>query len=87
MSIDNTILEFKLPTTTTPSNILLTNIISSSNLTSCIKVNIKELNLKIYNEIIISWNIINEDTTISDWIGIYKSNGLYSTNSKKLILF
>ena len=84
MSIDNTILEFKLPTSSSsqtsssPStrNILITNLISTPTTTSSIKVNVKELNLKIYNEIIVSWSIvINEETTITDWIGIYKIDG------------
>ena len=82
MSIDNTILEFKQQTTISGggnnNHLLLKNLISSTNNTiSSIQVNIKELNLKIYNEIIISWNILNnEETSISDWIGIYKTDAL-----------
>jgi hypothetical protein len=38
---------------------------------SSIYVNVKELNLKLYNEIIISWNIL-ENTSNQDWIGIYR---------------
>ena len=39
---------------------------------SVLFVNVKELNLKIYNEIVVSWNIL-EETSTSDWIGIYKT--------------
>jgi hypothetical protein len=38
---------------------------------SVLFVNVKELNLKLYNEIIISWNVL-ESTTMHDWIGIYR---------------
>lgn len=38
---------------------------------SVLFVNVKELNLNLYNEIIISWNII-ESTSLNDWIGVYK---------------
>ena len=38
---------------------------------SVLFVNVKELNLKLYNEIIVSWNIL-EDASVLDWIGIYK---------------
>ena len=44
---------------------------------SVLFVNVKELNLKLYNEIIISWNIL-ETTSLHDWIGIYRPD---STNS------
>jgi len=42
---------------------------------SVLFVNVKELNLKLYNEIIVSWNIL-EETNTSDWIGVYKINSL-----------
>lgn len=38
---------------------------------SVLFVNVKELNLNLYNEIIISWNII-DSTSLNDWIGVYK---------------
>lgn len=44
------------------------NVISQS----VLFVNVKELNLKIYNEIVVSWNIL-EETSTNDWIGIYKT--------------
>ena len=83
-NIDNTkILEFKQQKITSSSSggggnnnnlLLLTN----NTISSSIQVNIKELNLKIYNEIIISWNILNnEETSINDWIGIYKIEGIF----------
>lgn len=39
---------------------------------SVVYVNVKELNLKLYNEIIVSWNILDEETSLSDFIGVYK---------------
>lgn len=44
---------------------------NSSIYQSVLFVNVKELNLKLYNEIIVSWNIL-EETSNLDWIGIYK---------------
>lgn len=38
---------------------------------SLLFVNVREINLKLYNEIIISWNIL-EPTSLNDWIAIYK---------------
>lgn len=52
------------------NSINLTNQINSIS-QSVLFVNVKELNLKLYNDIIVSWNIL-EDTSINDWIGIYK---------------
>ncbi len=40
---------------------------------SMLYVNVKELNLKLYNEIVVSWNIVDEETSVSDFIGIYRS--------------
>ena len=37
---------------------------------SCILVNVKELNVRLYSEIIVSWSIV-EDTSMHDWLGIY----------------
>ena len=34
-------------------------------------VNVTELNLKLYSEIVVSWNVL-EETSMLDWIGIYK---------------
>ncbi len=83
-NIDNTtILEFKQQKITSGggnnnnnnNNLLL---LTNNTISSSIQVNIKELNLKIYNEIIISWNILNnEETSINDWIGIYKIEGMF----------
>jgi len=39
---------------------------------SMLYVNVKELNLKLYNEIVVSWNIVDEETSVSDFIGIYR---------------
>ncbi|CAF0857734.1 unnamed protein product [Brachionus calyciflorus] len=47
---------------------------------SVLFVNVKELNLNLYNEIIISWNII-ETTSMHDWIGIYKPLSIDSSES------
>lgn len=47
---------------------------------SVLYVNVKELDLKLYNEIVVSWNILDEETSISDFIGVYKL-------SKKLIIY
>lgn len=38
---------------------------------SAIFINVKEINLQLFNEIIVSWNIL-EDTSPLDFIGIYK---------------
>ena len=54
-----------LNSTTTPLNLTINQ--------SIVLVNVKELNLKLYNEIIISWNIL-EETSTADWIGIYKTS-------------
>jgi hypothetical protein len=46
-------------------------LINNSIFQSVLLVNVKELNLSLYNDIIVSWNIL-EDTSTLDWIGIYK---------------
>jgi hypothetical protein len=46
------------------------NILNNMN-QSALFVNVKELNLQLYNEVIVSWNIL-EETSIHDFIGIYK---------------
>lgn len=81
MPIDNPI-EITSPTTTTPTPLLssssknsTSNLLINNLTTSFIKLNVNELNLKLYNEIIVSWNIINDETTSNDWIGIYKFDG------------
>ena len=76
MSIDNTILEFKHHQSATQGNNNNNSILLTNSKTSSIQVNIKDFNLKIYNEIVVSWNIMNnEETSESDWIGIYKTDG------------
>jgi hypothetical protein len=45
-------------------------LINNSIFQSVLLVNVKELNLRLYNDIIVSWNIL-EDTSTLDWIGIY----------------
>jgi hypothetical protein len=57
------------------TTIITTNTLKSNNTESYVIVNVKELNLKIYSEIIVSWNI-HEDTSLHDWIGLYKT-GIY----------
>jgi hypothetical protein len=53
-----------IPTPTSTSN--------KQNKTSFLYVNIRQLNLQVYNEIIITWNIIEEEeTSPCDWIGLY----------------
>lgn len=54
------------------SNIIANQkLINNSIFQSVLLVNVKELNLRLYSDIIVSWNIL-EDTSASDWIGIYK---------------
>jgi hypothetical protein len=66
------------PTTSTSSN---NNILTNSTFTftntneSYLTCNVKELNVKLYNEIIVSWKI-NEDTSVNDWIALYKIQNL-----------
>lgn len=50
----------------------LLNLNSINNNKSVLLVNVKELNLRVYNEIIVSWNIL-EATSMHDWIGLFKS--------------
>lgn len=54
------------------SNILNTNHMNQS----ALFVNVKELNLQLYNEVIVSWNIL-EETSTHDFIGIYKLSKYY----------
>ena len=47
------------------------NILNNNMNQSALFVNVKELNLQLYSEVIVSWNIL-EETSIHDFIGIYK---------------
>lgn len=66
----------KTPSTSTTSSsshqMALLNLNSINNNKSVLLVNVKELNLRVYNEIIVSWNIL-EATSMHDWIGLFKS--------------
>jgi len=66
----------KSTTTTTNMSLMNNNSINLNQINSISQsvlfVNVKELNLKIYNEIVVSWNIL-EETSTKDWIGIYKT--------------
>ncbi len=71
---------YKLSSPLTSNNILNKNQQSANNSfsnfsvmsQSMLYVNVKELNLKLYNEIVVSWNIVDEETSVSDFIGIYR---------------
>ena len=39
---------------------------------SMLYVNVKELNLKVYSEIVVSWNIVDDETSEADFIGVYR---------------
>lgn len=39
---------------------------------SMLYVNVKELNLRVYNEIVVSWNIVEDETSVADFIGVYR---------------
>ena len=43
---------------------------------SVLYVNVKELNLIVYNEIVVSWNIL-EATSMHDWIGLFKTSSIF----------
>ena len=55
-----------------PSGAMSVSPTSSSFNQSFLLVNVKELNLKLYNEIVVSWNIL-EDTSVLDFIGVYRT--------------
>ncbi len=60
------------------SNEIATNSFSNLNNInqSVLCVNVKEINLKLYNEIVVSWNICDDETSVFDFIGLYKL-GIY----------
>jgi hypothetical protein len=58
----------------------LVNLTNNNNNQSALVVNVKELNLQFYNEVIVSWNIL-EETSMLDFIGIYRLTSLDSKDN------
>ena len=68
------------PSVLSTSNLINLTNNNNNNNQSALVVNVKELNLQLYNEVIVSWNIL-EETSMLDFIGIYRLTSLDSNDN------